>query len=113
MINQIHKKTTCYQVVFLCGNLANEYLCCFSSKRLFHSTMQDYVINVSQIEELQTLNDRSALDNIFERALRVVVGGGTIILVRQSSNGQREKFDSFSTEGDLAAYKKNVYKYLS
>jgi hypothetical protein len=75
--------------------------------------MQDYVINVSQIEELQTLNDRSALDNIFERALRVVVGGGTIILVRQSSNGQREKFDSFSTEGDLAAYKKNVYKYLS
>ena len=76
-------------------------------------TMQDYVINVSQIEELQTLNDRNALDNIFEKAQRVVVGGGSVILVRQNSNGQRDKFDSFSTEGDLATYKNNVYKYLA
>lgn len=75
--------------------------------------MQDYMINVSQIEELQTLNDRDALDNIFERAQRVVVGGGTVILVRPNPNGQREKFDSLSTEGDLTAYKNNVYKYLA
>ncbi len=75
--------------------------------------MQDYVINVTQIEELQTLNDRDALDNIFERAQRVVVGGGTVLLVRQHPNGQRDKFDAFSTEGDLAAYKESVYKYLA
>jgi hypothetical protein len=75
--------------------------------------MQDYVINVTQIEELQTLNDRDALDIIFDRAQRVVVGGGTVVLVRQNPNGKREKFDSFTTEGDLAAYKNNVYKYLA
>jgi hypothetical protein len=75
--------------------------------------MQDYVINVTQIEELQILNDRDALDNIFERAQRVVVGGGAVILVRQQPNGQRDKFDSFTTEADLAAYKNNVYKYLA
>lgn len=75
--------------------------------------MQDYVINVTQIEELQTLNDRDALDNIFERAQRVVVGGGAVILVRQQPNGQRDKFDSFTTEADLNAYKTNVYKYLA
>ena len=45
--------------------------------------MQDYVINVTEVEELQTLNDKDALDIIFERAQRVVVGGGTVILVRQ------------------------------
>lgn len=76
-------------------------------------SMQDYVINVTQIEELQTLNDRNALDTIFERAQRVVVGGGTVILVRQHPNGQRYQFDAFTTEGDLAAYKNNVYKYLA
>lgn len=75
--------------------------------------MQDYVINVSHIEELQTLNDKDALDNIFERAQRVVVGGGSVVLVRQNPNGQREKFDAFSTEEDLATYRNNVYKYLS
>ena len=75
--------------------------------------MQDYVINVTEVEELQTLNDKDALDIIFERAQRVVVGGGTVILVRQNPNGHRDKFDSFSTESDLAAYKNNVYKYLA
>jgi len=86
----------------------------FLNKEAFrHYRMQDYVINVTQIEELQTLNDRDALDNIFERAQRVVVGGGAVLLVRQHPNGQRDKFDSFSTEGDLAAYKEAVYKYLA
>lgn len=75
--------------------------------------MQDYEINVTQIEELQTLNDKDALDGIFERAQRVVVGGGTVILVRQHPNGQRDKFDVLSTEADLTAYKHNVYKYLA
>jgi hypothetical protein len=75
--------------------------------------MQDYIINVTQIEELQTLNDRDGLDNIFERAQRAVVGGASVELVRQQSNGQTDKFDSITTEQDLSVYKTNVYKYLA
>lgn len=74
--------------------------------------MLEYVINVAEVENLQTLEDKDALDNIFARAERTVIGGGVVLLIRRSSNGSSEKFDEFSTEADLAEYKKRVYKYL-
>ncbi|MFT3822989.1 MAG: hypothetical protein QM731_03680 [Chitinophagaceae bacterium] len=75
--------------------------------------MEDYIINVGQIEELQTINDIQSLDQIFQRAKRVVVGGGIVALVRENRSGQADKFDEFSTLEDLEQYKKNVYKYLN
>ncbi|NII27336.1 hypothetical protein HB364_19760 [Pseudoflavitalea sp. X16] len=75
--------------------------------------MEDYIINVGQIEELQTINDTNSLDTIFQRAKRTIVGGGIVALVRQQRSGQTDRFEEFSTPEDLEAYKKNVYKYLT
>lgn len=75
--------------------------------------MEDYIINVRQIEELQTINDTGSLDIIFQRAKRTIVGGGIVALVRQQRDGQTDRFEEFSTLEDLEAYKKNVYKYLT
>lgn len=74
--------------------------------------MQEYIINVSEIEELQTLSDRDALDIIFTRAERTIIGGGTVVLIRKSANTKPERFEEFSNAADLAGYKKRVYKYL-
>jgi hypothetical protein len=74
--------------------------------------MEDYIINVGQIEELQMINDVAGLDGIFQRAKRMVVGGGVVALVRKQRSGEVNRFDEFSTLEDLEAYRKNVYKYL-
>lgn len=74
--------------------------------------MQDYVINVTEIEELQTIRDTDSLDHIFSRAKTTVVGGAAVILVRKKPGGKAEKFDELSTEADLAQYREKVYKYL-
>ena len=74
--------------------------------------MSEYIIYVGQIEELQTLNDRKALDAIFRKAKSAVVGGEVVALVRQSANGQSYRFEEISTLEDLDVYKKNVYKYV-
>lgn len=75
--------------------------------------MEDYIINVGQIEELQMINDINGLDNIFQRAKRILVGGGLVALVRQQRSGQVDRFEEFSTLDDFEAYQKNVYKYLN
>ena len=75
--------------------------------------MGDYIINVTEIEEYQTINDIHSLDQIFQRAKRIVVGGGTVDLVRGQRNGESVKFDEFSTLEDLEQYRNNVYKYLN
>ena len=74
--------------------------------------MRDYEINVSKIEELQTIRDTDSLDHIFDRAYKTVVGGSAVVLVRKNGTGKAEKFDELTTEDDLAAYKDRVYKYL-
>jgi hypothetical protein len=74
--------------------------------------MRDYEINVTHIEELQTIKDLNTLDQIFERAYKTVVGGATVVLLRKNGTGKGEKFDELTTEGDLMAYKERVYKYL-
>ena len=74
--------------------------------------MEDYIINVGKVEEWQTIKDIASLDELFQRAKRTLVGGGTVALVREQRNGEAYRFEEFTNLEDLAVYKKNVYKYL-
>lgn len=74
--------------------------------------MQDYIIIVNKIEELQQIEDRQALELIFERARHTIVGGMDVILVRENRDGQQEKFDTITNEQDFEEYKKRVFRFL-
>ena len=74
--------------------------------------MEDYVINVGMVEEWQMVNDISSLNEVFQRAKRVLVGGGTVALVREQRDGTSWKVDEFSNLDDFEKYRENVYKYL-
>jgi hypothetical protein len=74
--------------------------------------MEDYIINVGKVEEWQTIRDIASLDEIFQRAKRTLVGGGTVALVREQRNGETYRFEEFTNLEDFEEYKKNVYKYL-
>ena len=74
--------------------------------------MQEYKINVAEIEELQMTKNKRALDRIFRNAKSTVVNGEAVWLTRKQANGIAEKFDELTTAEDLEAYKKSVYKYL-
>lgn len=74
--------------------------------------MREYVIDVSKIEELQTLNDKDELEKIFSRAQSTIVNGEKVLLVRREKNGKSEKFDEMSTESELEEYRKRVFRYL-
>ena len=74
--------------------------------------MEYYIISVSKVEEWQMTNNLAALDTVFDRAKRVLVGGGVVALVRQQRSGETYRFEEFSNLADLEAYKKNVYKHL-
>lgn len=75
--------------------------------------MEDYIINVKNIEELQMINDVAGLDSIFQRAKVNLVGGGTVAVVRHQRDGQIDRIEEFNNLEDLAAYKKRIYKYLN
>jgi hypothetical protein len=74
--------------------------------------MQEYEINVSNIEELQMINNVAELEQIFSRAKSVIVQGETVSLVRQNADGTTYKFEEITTEADLENYKQAVLKYL-
>lgn len=74
--------------------------------------MQEYTIDVSAIEELQMINNRQELEQIFTRAKSTIVQGGAVVLARSSPGKSREKFDELTTEPELEAYKEKVFKYL-
>jgi hypothetical protein len=74
--------------------------------------MEDYIINVGKVEEWQMIKDIASLDEVFGRAKRVLVGGGTVALVRVQRDGTSDKFDELTNLDDFEAYRKNVYKYL-
>ena len=74
--------------------------------------MQEYKINVTEIEELQTVKNTRALDRIFKDAKETIVNGEAVWLARKQQDGQLEKFDELTTTDDLEQYKKSVYKYL-
>jgi hypothetical protein len=71
--------------------------------------MDEFIINVQQIEELQTIRNVDALDIIFSKAKRKITGGMPVWLVRGNS---KEKFDELTTDEQLEEYKSGVYKYL-
>lgn len=74
--------------------------------------MNDFVINVTQIEELQTIQNIDELETIFGRAKSAVVNGAKVILVRKDASGKSNKFDEIDTLEDLDKYQKGVFKYL-
>ena len=74
--------------------------------------MDDYIINVGKVEEWQMIKDVSSLDELFQRAKRVLVGGGVVALVRELRNGDSYRFEAFTNLDDFEVYRKNVYRYL-
>jgi hypothetical protein len=74
--------------------------------------MDDYIINVGKVEEWQMIKDVASLDELFQRAKRVLVGGGVVALVRALRNGDSYRFEEFTNLDDFEVYRNNVYKYL-
>ncbi|MCW3072971.1 MAG: hypothetical protein JWP69_40 [Flaviaesturariibacter sp.] len=74
--------------------------------------MEDYRINVSDIEELQNIGNRDALDAIFVKAKSAIVNGEATILFRKFGDAHSEVFNVITTLEDLENYQKEVYKYL-
>jgi len=64
------------------------------------------------VEEWQMANDVGSLDVVFDRAKRVLVGGGIVALVREQRSGEVYRFEEFSTLEDFEEYRRRVYKYL-
>jgi len=58
------------------------------------------------------IRDMASLDETFQRAKRVLVGGGTVALVREQRDGTSYRFEAFTNLEDFETYRKNVYKYL-
>ena len=75
--------------------------------------MQNFEINVAQIEELQMIENRSELDRIFAKAKTAVVSGALVLLYRKTAGHADVPFDEITTEADLNVYKDGVYKYLA
>ena len=74
--------------------------------------MTDYTINVSRIEEYQTINNTDELEKIFARAKSAVVNGAKVILSRKESSGKVNKFDEMDTLEALEIYRAQVFKYI-
>lgn len=72
----------------------------------------EYIIDVGNIEELQMTNDQMELEEIFSKAHRTVVQGGTVQLMRKNFDNKLYAFDKITTEKDLDNYKRSVFKYL-
>lgn len=74
--------------------------------------MEDFVIVVNRIEELQATENRQELELIFDKAKRTIVGGQSVILVRDNGKGKQEKFETFSNEHDFEGYRKRIFRFL-
>ncbi|HEV3326500.1 MAG TPA: hypothetical protein VG052_12875 [Puia sp.] len=75
--------------------------------------MEDFIISVGKVEEWQMTNDVAALDRLFQRAKKALVGGGIVALVREQRSGEAYRFEEFSSLEDFEVYRRNVYKYLT
>jgi hypothetical protein len=74
--------------------------------------MEDYTINVTMIEELQTISNTDELETIFTRAKSAIVNGAKVILVRKETSGAVNRFDEMDTLDDLETYRERVFRYL-
>jgi hypothetical protein len=75
--------------------------------------MKDYIIEVNNIEDLQTLNEVQELEKIFEKAQSTIVNGEKVLLVRKTAASSAEKFDELSTLEQLQQYRKSVFRYIN
>jgi len=75
--------------------------------------VKEFIIDVSRIEELQTLNDVHELEKIFSKAQSTIVNGEQVILVRKTLSGSTQKFDEISNLEELKQYRDTVFKYLT
>jgi hypothetical protein len=89
-----------------------DWLNCFYFDAPQSKYMNDYTINVTQVEEYQNINNVDALETIFARAKSSIVNGAKVILVRKESSGRSVKFDEMDTLEELEKYKVDVFKYL-
>ena len=90
--------------------MAGKYDLFLEQKSIWH--MEDFIINVGKVEEMQMIRDLQSLDELFQRAKRALVGGGTVALVREQRTGESYRFEEFTNLEDFEGYRKNVYKYL-
>jgi hypothetical protein len=75
--------------------------------------MEDFIISVNKVEEWQMTNDVTELGNLFQRAKKVLVGGGTVALERQQRSGESYRFEQFTNLEDFEQYKRSVFRYLA
>jgi hypothetical protein len=74
--------------------------------------MNEFEINVTEVEELQMTNSIADLEQIFSKSKSIIVQGETVALVRKNTDGSTYKFDELTTEADLDKYRQTVFKYL-
>jgi hypothetical protein len=73
--------------------------------------MNSYMINVTEVEELQNTTNVAELERIFQKAKSTIVNGEVVILARRQKE-KVDKFDEITTLDDLEEYRKTVFKYL-
>ena len=83
--------------------------CNFASNKI--DSMNSYLINVTEVENLQKTRDVDELERIFIKAKSTIVNGESVILARVQQE-RTEKFDELTTLSDLDEYRKSVFKYL-
>ena len=74
--------------------------------------MNEFEINVTEVEELQMTNSITDLEQIFSKSKSIIVQGATVALVRKNTDGSTYKFNELTTEADLDNYRQTVFKYL-
>jgi len=74
--------------------------------------MNEFEINVTEVEELQMTKSIADLEQIFSKSKSIIVQGETVALVRKNTDGSTYKFDELTTEADLDKYRQTVFKYL-
>jgi hypothetical protein len=74
--------------------------------------MLPYTIEISKVEELQTISDTAELDKIFARAQSAIVNGVSVFIARKQTNGSLVNFDELTTLEDLEKFRQRVYLYL-
>jgi hypothetical protein len=79
----------------------------------FKFGMTDYTIDVSKVEEFQTINNSTELEKIFARAKSAIVNGAKVLLIRRDAAGKSNKFDEIDNLKELEKYREQVFKYIS
>ncbi len=74
--------------------------------------MQEYIIQLHEVEKLQMIKDVDELNRIFARAKSTIVQGERVVMLRTDASGNTNQVDEFTTEVELQQYRETVLKYL-